>query len=165
MRYRSLALSLAALSLAPITTADAQSVYVAPGGVYVANGNVYVAPAPTPYGPAAPGVVAPSVYGPSVYGVPPQVTVEVPAEVPAEVYPAPLSAYGASVYAAPPPAYNNAPVYGAPAYGAPVYAAPRVVAREPAYVVRGRPLTPIEAYAAEVAPRPPAPVPYGVRRW
>ena len=35
MRYRSVLMSVAALALPPIAVADAQSVYVAPGGVYV----------------------------------------------------------------------------------------------------------------------------------
>jgi hypothetical protein len=146
MRYRSVALSAAALALAPISSADAQSVYVAPGGVYVASGNVYVAPPPpAPYGPPVPGVGGPAaVYTAPPYGPPP-----------------------VSVYAAPPPAYGPPPVsaYAAvpPAYGAPatVYAAP-----SPGYVVRERILAPTDAYAAEYPPRPPAPIPYGGRpRW
>lgn len=145
MRYRSVALSAAALALAPISSVDAQSVYVAPGGVYVASGNVYVAPAaPAPYGPVAPGVSAPGAFYAPPYG------------------PAPVS-----VYAAPPPAYAPPPVsaYAAapPAYAAPapVYAAP-----VPGYVVRERILAPTDAYAAEYPPRPPAPIPYGGRpRW
>ncbi len=47
MNNRSIALAIAALSAAHITTADAQSVYVAPGGVYIAGGPVYVIPAPS----------------------------------------------------------------------------------------------------------------------
>jgi hypothetical protein len=47
MNYRPLALMIAALSIAHITTADAQSVYVAPGGVYIGGGPVYVIPAPS----------------------------------------------------------------------------------------------------------------------
>jgi hypothetical protein len=47
MNYRSLALAIAALSSSHITTADAQSVYVAPGGVYIGGGPVYVVPAPS----------------------------------------------------------------------------------------------------------------------
>ena len=47
MNYRSLALAIAALSSAHITTAAAQSVYVAPGGVYIGGGPVYVIPAPS----------------------------------------------------------------------------------------------------------------------
>ena len=35
LNYRSLALAIAALSAAHITPADAQSVYVAPGGIYI----------------------------------------------------------------------------------------------------------------------------------
>jgi hypothetical protein len=45
MSYRSLALVVAFLSL-HVASADAQSVYVAPGGVYVGGGPVYVIPAP-----------------------------------------------------------------------------------------------------------------------
>ena len=83
MNYRLLALAITALSSAHITTAAAQSVYVAPGGVYIGGGPVYVisapsngngtyveptygygygVPEPTPY--VAPTVVAPGVgYG------------------------------------------------------------------------------------------------------
>ena len=149
MRYRSVAMSVAALSFAHVSLADAQSVYVAPGGVYVASGNVYVAPAPTPYG--APGV-APSVYAaPGGYGAP----VSVYAATPPEYYGAPPG-----VYAAPPAAYGAPPaVYAAPGYGQPGYG-------QSGYVVRERTIAPIDAYAAEIPPRPPAPVPYyGRPRW
>ena len=47
MNYRLLALAIAALSSAHITSAAAQSVYVAPGGVYIGGGPVYVIPAPS----------------------------------------------------------------------------------------------------------------------
>ena len=47
MNYRLLALAITALSSAHITTAAAQSVYVAPGGVYIGGGPVYVIPAPS----------------------------------------------------------------------------------------------------------------------
>jgi hypothetical protein len=47
MNYRSLALAIATLPSAHITTAAAQSVYVAPGGVYIGGGPVYVIPAPS----------------------------------------------------------------------------------------------------------------------
>ncbi len=46
MRYRSLALAVAAFSSLHVASADAQSVYVAPGGVYIGAGPVYVIPAP-----------------------------------------------------------------------------------------------------------------------
>src|SRR5437899_9323127 len=88
MSYRSLVLAVAAFSSMHVASADAQSVYVAPGGVYVGGGPVYVIPAPnngagpyvapTEYGPPAmvtpaPAVVAPTtVYGPNggYYGAP-----------------------------------------------------------------------------------------------
>jgi len=64
MSYRLLALAIAALSSAHITTAAAQSVYVAPGGVYIGGGPVYVIPAPS----NGNGTYAePTAYG---YGVP-----------------------------------------------------------------------------------------------
>ena len=47
MNYRLLALAIAALSSAHITTAAAQSVYVAPGAVYIGGGPVYVTPTPS----------------------------------------------------------------------------------------------------------------------
>ena len=47
MNYRLIALAISALSTAHITTANAQSVYVAPGGVYIGGGPVYVIPAPS----------------------------------------------------------------------------------------------------------------------
>jgi hypothetical protein len=46
MSYRSLALAVAAFSSIQVASADAQSVYVAPGGVYIGGGPVYVIPAP-----------------------------------------------------------------------------------------------------------------------
>jgi hypothetical protein len=46
MNYRSLALAITVLSSAHITTAAAQSIYVAPGGVYIGSGPVYVIPQP-----------------------------------------------------------------------------------------------------------------------
>src|SRR5215471_8331086 len=109
MGHRSLVLAVAAFSSMHIADANAQSVYVAPGGVYIGGGPVYVTPAPpTPY-------VAPT------YG------------------------YG----------------YGAPAVVAP---APPIVAPTAAYgpngVYGGYYDLSVSAYAAELPPRPPAPVPY-----
>ena len=46
MSYRSIALAVAAFSSMHIANANAQSVYVAPGGVYIGAGPVYVTPAP-----------------------------------------------------------------------------------------------------------------------
>jgi hypothetical protein len=72
--YRSMVLAAAALGSMQMATADAQSVYVAPGGVYIASGPVYVTPGSngvSPYGApyGGPAYRAPgSVYGlPSVY--------------------------------------------------------------------------------------------------
>src|SRR5262249_4896419 len=59
MNFRLLALTIGALSSAHVTTAAAQSVYVAPGGVFIGGGPVYVVPAPSTY--------AEPIYG---YGVP-----------------------------------------------------------------------------------------------
>ena len=111
MSYRSLVLAVAALSSMHVTNADAQSVYVAPGGVYVGSGPVYVIPAPNN---GAPPYVAPT-YG-YEYG-PPAVVAPGPAVVaPATVYEpnggyygAPLSAYVAELPPRPPVAV---PYYG-----------------------------------------------------
>jgi|SRR5689334_16464067 hypothetical protein len=110
MGHRSLVLAIAAFSSLHVAGADAQSVYVAPGGVYIGGGPVYVTPAPTPY--AAPA------YG---YGYGP----------PAAVAPAPAIVAPAPAVVAP------TALYGPDYYG-----------------------TPLSAYAAELPPRPPAPVPY-----
>ncbi len=69
MSYRSLVLAVAALSSMHVTNADAQSVYVAPGGVYVGSGPVYVIPAPNN---GAPPYVAPTYgyeYGPPAVAI------------------------------------------------------------------------------------------------
>src|SRR5262249_46046582 len=135
MMYRSLALAIAALSSTQIATAEAQSVYVAPGGIYVQSARLFVNPAPY----ASP---APLVPGPAF--VPPAVVVPGPA-------------YGAPAYVQPAPAYG-APGYGAPAYGAPAYGAdvyvepPDYVEPEPAYVVRERRYLAPTAYAKVIAP-------------
>ena len=147
MMYRSLALAIAALSSTQIATAEAQSVYVAPGGIYVQSARLYVNPAPY----ASPAPVVPGLgYGP-----------------PAVVVPGP--AYGAPAYVQPAPVYGapayGAPAYGAPAYGAPVYVEPPdYVEPEPAYVARERMYLAPAAYAKEIAPRPPASVPNAGRR-
>jgi hypothetical protein len=47
MSYRSLALAVAAFASMHVASAEAQSVYVAPGGVYIGAGPVYVTPAPS----------------------------------------------------------------------------------------------------------------------
>ena len=109
MNYRSLALAIAALSSAHITTAAAQSVYVAPGGVYIGGGPVYVIPAPSngngtyvepTYGygygvPEPTPYVAPTVVAPGVgYGV-------------AGPYGLNGNGYGYGYRNGPPPAYYN----------------------------------------------------------
>jgi hypothetical protein len=153
MRYRSLAFAVATLSSTQFATvADAQSVYVAPGGIYVASGPVYVTPAPS-YG--APPYAAPA----PTYGAPPYATPGPAYAVPPYVAPAP--GYASPAYLAPAPAYA-APAYvaPAPAYAAPVYVEREPAYREPAYVVRERRGPPLSAYAAELPPRPPVAVPY-----
>jgi hypothetical protein len=78
MSYRSLALAVAAFSSIQVASADAQSVYVAPGGVYIGGGPVYVIPAPNngaapyvaptygyEYGPPAVVAPAPAVVAPT----------------------------------------------------------------------------------------------------
>jgi hypothetical protein len=142
MRYRSLAACAATFAIASISSANAQSVYVAPGGVYIASGPVYVTPAaPAPYGPPAPLVPAPtSAYvPPPVYGPPaPVYAAPTTYDAPAVVYATPAPVYQG-------PAYQRGPVY----QQGPVY--------QPGYDA-------VEAYAA--VPRPPAPVPYRARyRW
>ena len=109
MDHRSLVLAITAFASVYATNANAQSVYVAPGGVYIGGGPVFVTPAPAPYAAPAYG------YG---YG-PPGVVAPAPAIV------APTAAYG------PDGGYYDAP---------------------------------LSAYAAELPPRPPAPVPYGIGR-
>ena|SRR5215831_9055315 len=119
MSYRSLALAIAAFSSMHVASADAQSVYVAPGGVYVGGGPVYVIPAPNngagPY-------VAPSYgyeYGPPAV-VAPGPAVVAPSTPNGGYYGAPLSAYAAELPPRPPaavPYYGNgrcAARYGRP---------------------------------------------------
>ena len=96
MSYRSIALAVAAFSSMHIANANAQSVYVAPGGVYIGGGPVYVTPAPAPY--AAP------TYG---YGYGPPAVV---APAPAIVAPTALYAPNGGYYDAPLSAYAAAPV-------------------------------------------------------
>ena len=110
MSYRSLVLAVAALSSMHVTNADAQSVYVAPGGVYVGSGPVYVIPAPNN---VAPPYVAPT-YG-YEYGAPPVV-----APGPAVV--APTTVYG-----------PNGGYYGAPVSGYAAELPPRPPAAVPYY--------------------------------
>jgi hypothetical protein len=106
MSYRSLALAVAALSSMHVATADAQSVYVAPGGVYIGAGPVYVMPAPNngavPY--AAPtygyGYGPPAVLAPGSAGVAPT-TVYRPN---GGYYDAPLWGYAAELPPRPPAA-------------------------------------------------------------
>jgi hypothetical protein len=187
MSYRSLAVFVAALSSAHVATADAQSVYVAPGGVYVGAGPVYVIPAPPngvpPYGtPGAAG--APAVVAPGAAGAP--VVVAPSNGNGSQVYVVPGRVNGAGPYVAPgavggpvvvapgaaatPGAVNGTRIYvvPAPADGEPIAAyasAGRThvtppAPREPTSTARGRTQAPPRAYAAGEAPRPRAAVPY-----
>jgi len=114
MSYRSLGLAIAALSWMQPVNADAQSVYVAPGGVYIGAGPVYVTPAPNDaaygYGPPAVG------YGPPAVVSPPPV-VAAPTGMHRAYglyYDTPLSGYSAVPPPRPPAPvpYAAAPYYG-----------------------------------------------------
>jgi hypothetical protein len=115
MGRRSLLLALATLSSVHVADANAQSVYVAPGGVYIGGGPVYVTPAPsynpTPYaaptygygyGPPAavapaPPIVAPTTaYGPygTYYDAPYDTMISAYAAEPVPRPPAPVPYYG-----------------------------------------------------------------------
>jgi hypothetical protein len=138
MSYQSLALAVAAFSSMHVASADAQSVYVAPGGVYVGSGPVYVIPPPT--NGAAPYVAPTNGYE---YG-PPAVVAPAPAVVDGDYYGAPNGDY----YGAPNGGYYGAPnggYYGA-SYGG----------------YHGAPLV---AYGAERVLRPPVAVPYQSTRF
>jgi hypothetical protein len=106
MSVRSLAIAVATVSLMHIGNANAQSVYVAPGGVYIGGGPVYVIPAPNnggpaylapPYGYGPPAAVAPAptIAAPTLYG---------PNE---DYYDSPLSTYAAVPPPRPPLAVPN----------------------------------------------------------
>ena len=109
MSNRSLGLAIALLSSIQVTNADAQSVYVAPGGIYIGAGPVYVTPAPSEggYGYGPPAIVAP----PPVVAAP--TTIHGPYGV---YYDAPLSAYAGAPPPRPPaavPYHGSSPYYGA----------------------------------------------------
>ena len=113
MSNRSLALAMATLASMYIGSAEAQSVYVAPGGVYIAGGPVYVIP--TPNNGVAP-YVAPTNgygygYGPPTVVAPPPVVAPTAYYAPAAIYyGAPVVAYGAEIVPRPPlpvPYYRN----------------------------------------------------------
>jgi hypothetical protein len=118
MRYRSLALAVAAFSSLHVASADAQSVYVAPGGVYIGAGPVYVIPAPN--NGAAPYVTPSYGYGPPTVVAPPPAIVAPTAVYGPNggyynggnnggYYEAPLSAYAAEL---PPRPRAVVPYYG-----------------------------------------------------
>ena len=130
MNYRSVALAIGALSSAHITTAAAQSVYVAPGGVYIGGGPVYVIPAPSNGNGT---YVEPTAYG---YGVPeptPYLAPTVVAPGAGYVVAAPYglngNGYGNGYgYGPPPPAYYNGdPVLSAFARLLPIPRPPAVI--------------------------------------
>ena len=131
MSYRSLAILVTFLSSAHITAADAQTVYVAPGGVYVGAGAGPVYVTPTPPNSVAPYEAPP--YAPPAYLAPP--------------------------YGAPAPRYEAAPsVYG-DTEG--VYVDPYATygSRRPVYAGRARVYGSPADYGAQAAPRPPAAIP------
>ena len=110
MSNRSLALAAATLASMYIGNAEAQSVYVAPGGVYIAGGPVYVNPAPNG---AAPYVAPTKGYGygpPAVIAPPPIVAPSAYYAPAAGYYRAPVLAYEAEFAPRPPlpvPYYRN----------------------------------------------------------
>jgi hypothetical protein len=110
MTPRTLALVIAALAPMHVASANAQSVYVAPGGVYVGAGPVYVIPAPNHGGVGYEVPAYGNEYGPPV-GPPPAVIAPTTAYGPGGgYYDAPLSAYGAELPPRPPlavPGYRN----------------------------------------------------------
>jgi hypothetical protein len=143
MNYRSLALAIAALSSAHITTAAAQSVYVAPGGVYIGGGPVYVIPAPSNGNGT---YVEPTGYG---YGVPeptPYLAPTVVAPGAGYVVAAPYGLNGNGYGNG----YSNGYGYGN-GYGPPP---PAYYNGDPVLSAYGR------ARLSYPAPRPPAAIPY-----
>lgn len=111
MGHRSLVLAIAAVSSIHVAGANAQSVYVAPGGVYIGGGPVYVTPAPnwaTPY--AAPtygyGYAPPAVLAPAPPIAAPTATLYGPD---GGYYDAPIVAYRAELPPRPP---APVPYYG-----------------------------------------------------
>jgi hypothetical protein len=154
MNYRSLLLAIAALSLAHITTAAAQSVYVAPGGIYIGAGAgpVYVTP-PAPTNGAAAYVAPGYGYGTTAY-----------------VEPSYGYGYGPAAYVEPSYGYGYGPAaYVEPSYGYGYgpgpYVAPRYGYGYGPAVPNGRYYSgPRSAYAAALPPRPRVPVPYRTGR-
>jgi hypothetical protein len=168
MSCRSLALAVAAFSSIQVASADAQSVYVAPGGVYIGAGAgpVYVTPSAPLNGAAA--YVGPG-YGNGYettayvepdydYGDGPAVYVE-----PSYGY-----GYGSGPYVGPRYGYGPGPYVG-PRYGYGYGPRPYVGARYgygygPAVPNRRYYSGPRSAYAAALPPRPPVAVPYRAGR-
>ena len=104
MGHRSLVFAIAALSSIHVAGADAQSVYVAPGGVYIGGGPVYVTPAPGNWPAPYPAPTYGYGYGPPAVApapaiVAPSATVYAPD---GGYYDAPLSAYAAEPVPRPP---------------------------------------------------------------
>src|SRR5262245_26784270 len=125
MSNRSLAILVTLLSSACIPAAEAQTVYVAPGGVYVGAGAGPVYVAPPPPNSAVPYEAPP--YAPPAYLAPPYA---------APRYEAAPSVYGdgEGVYADPYAAYGSRrPLYGGRArvYGAPADYATQAAPRPP----------------------------------
>jgi hypothetical protein len=149
MSYRSLALAVVAFSTMHVANADAQPVYVAPGGVYIGGGPVYVIPAPNGAVPfAAPSFGYP--YGPPAVVAPPPVVAPPVAVAPPPAVVAPTAVYGPdSGYYGPDAGYygQGAGYYG-PGPGAGYYGQGA-----------GYYEAPFAAYNAAPRLRPPAPIP------
>jgi len=173
MSYRPLAVAaaLTTLSLMHITSAAAQSVYVAPGGIYIGAGAgpVYVTPGASING-AAPYVQPGYGYGAAAY-VDPGYGYDYGYEAAAYVRPNCDCGYGTVAYADPGYGYNGygpgayvPPRYGY-GYGARPYIAPRYgYGYGPAVPHRRYYSGPRSAYAPGLRPRPPLAVPYRAAR-
>src|SRR3954469_11365921 len=110
MSYRTLALAVAALTPMHFATANAQPVYVAPGGVYIGAGPVYVIPAPNYAGAGYGAPTYSNEYGPPLVAAPHAVVAPTEYGSGGGYYGTPLSTYGAELPPRPPlavPSHRN----------------------------------------------------------